>query len=175
MEPNDTALEALARCIEYPSAGFLTQVEQAVSLMKRRDREAGKLLERFWEFLASVSLESAEEMHTQTFDLEPACCLYVGYHLFGDSHRRGIFMARLAEWYQSADFSAVGELPDHLTVLLRFLARVGEGTEKSELIEYCLMPVLERIGKGLRGKKSPYEDPIRVIHALVSRLKGGPR
>jgi nitrate reductase molybdenum cofactor assembly chaperone NarJ/NarW len=173
MERKDSTLEALASCIEYPSGDLLPHVERTVSVLKRQDREAGRLLDRFRTFLASVSLESAEEMHAQIFDLEPGCCLYVGYHLFGDSHRRGIFMAHLAEWYESTAFSVLGELPDHLAVLLRFLARVGEGAEKSELVEYCLLPALATISRGLNGKKSPYEDLVAAIRMLVNRERGG--
>jgi nitrate reductase delta subunit len=172
MEHKDSALEVLASCIEYPSAHLPSEVERAVSLVERHDREAGRLLGRFRSYLASVSTESVEEMHTQTFDMEPGCCLYVGYHLFGDTHRRGIFMASLAEWHRSCGFSAAGELPDHLGVLLRFLACACEGIERTELVEYCLMPALDAICRGLSAKKSPYEDLFVAIHMLVSRERG---
>jgi len=38
-----------------------------------------------------------EELYTRTFDLQAVCSPYVGYQLFGDSYKRGIFMARLNE------------------------------------------------------------------------------
>lgn len=175
MESKANALDALASCIEYPTTELPSKIEKTVSVVKRRDRQAGWLLERFLTFLASTPVESAEEMHTQSFDLEPACCLYVGYHLFGDTHRRGVFMAHLAQWYQSYGFSAGEELPDHLAVLLRFLARAGEGVERSELIEYCLAPALEAIARGLNEKKSPYGDLIAAISLLVNRERGETR
>ncbi len=166
-------LAALAFCIEYPSADLLDRVDEALALVRKRDRGAAKQLGRFRDFVASASLQSMEELYTRTFDLEPRCCLYTGYHLFGDTHRRGVFMAQLVGWYRASDFPvATGELPDHLAVLLRFFPSAPESEEKIELAEYCLRPALDKIAAGLNRTGSPYEGLLGAIRILVNGSRG---
>lgn len=63
--------------------------------------------------------------------MQPVCYPYVGFQLFGESYKRGAFMARLNEGYRSYGYQVGRELPDHISVILRFLAlgdevRLGE-------------------------------------------------
>ncbi len=169
MEGKDSALEALASCFEYPSVDLVSKLERAAEIVERQNSEAARLIGRFRGFIASIPLGFVEALHAQIFDMEPACCLYVGYHVFGDTHRRGMFLAGLREWYGRYGFSVDGELPDYLPVLLRFLSRAEEGPDKSELIQYCMIPAIESIARGVSDKKSPYGDLITAIRLLVSR------
>jgi nitrate reductase delta subunit len=113
-----------------------------------------------------------EELYTSTFDLNAICYPYVGYHLFGDGNHRGMFLAGLKEHYQVSHFSAGNELPDHLGVMLRFLANDGDEGEREELIFLCIIPALKKMLEGFEDKSNPYQG---VLQALLLMLQSSTR
>ena len=111
-----------ADLLDYPSPATLQQAEQCLEQLRVIHPEAASSLEAFCGGLAKHSLEQIEELYTITFDMQPVCYPYIGYQLFGESYKRGAFMAHLSEAYHLAGYSAGQELPDHLSVILHFLA-----------------------------------------------------
>jgi len=158
-----------AEMLEYPAYSLYECFDECISLLMDRDNEAAKLLRKFESILARVPLTEMQEIYTRTFDLQPACYPYVGYHLFGEDYRRGLFMAGLKKHYLSHDFSVEKELPDHLAVILRFLAETSRDKEKAELIHECVIPSLEKmLAGGLKEGDNPYGG---VLQALLLTLQ----
>jgi len=120
-------LRLFADILEYPTPDLAGQAKACADLLLAVNSEAAALLDRFRAFVEGASLSYLEELYTSTFDLQVVCYPYVGYHLFGESYKRGAFLARLNEGYRARGFSAGNELPDHLPVVLRFLALGEEG------------------------------------------------
>jgi nitrate reductase molybdenum cofactor assembly chaperone NarJ/NarW len=113
-------LDAVALGFEYPAPGSLDGLGAvAAGLPPGRVRSG---LIRFVEEVGRLDPGSWEELHTRTLDLSPAFVPYVGHVVWGESYRRGVFMADLqrAEW--EAEVDQAGELPDHLLPVLRYLA-----------------------------------------------------
>ena len=113
-------------------------------------------------------LEKMQELYTITFDMQPVCYPYLGYQLFGESYKRGAFMAQLNEAYHAFGYSAVQELPDHLAIVLRFIGL--DATNRQD--EFCqalindgVMPALEKMLK-VFGEQS--ENP---YFGLLSALQ----
>lgn len=164
-------LSAFAKLLEYPWP------ERDVSADARSCRallteEAPEVVEEFDRFVAFVERETPariEERYTGTFDLNPVVSPYVGYHLFGESYQRGTFMARLKETYAERDFAVnENELPDHLGILLRFLAVTEDGPLTTDLVEECLLPALERMENVFEeSSENPYASVIRVLRRVV--------
>jgi nitrate reductase delta subunit len=151
-----TQLIALARLLEYPGVDFATRVSAAPSLAS---------LACFSTAMLTLSPDDREELYTATFDVTPACVAYVSIHLFGEENfKRGEFMARLHERYSQAGFSTSGELPDHLSVLLRFVAATHE-SERQELTEFCLLGPLGKMIAALTR-----ENPYRALLATVREV-----
>jgi len=152
--------------------------------------QAAALLYEFHSFVEQASPARLEELYTGTFDLQAVCYPYVGYHLFGDSYKRGMFMAQLNAGYRERGFSAGKELPDHVAVILRFLATVhaaersGATVPAAErsgasvpedgfsqaLLQEGLIPALDTMVKAFGGQSdNPYAG---VIRALLLVLRG---
>jgi nitrate reductase delta subunit len=111
-----------------------------------------------------------QELYSTTFDLDPACAPYVGHHLCGDSPRRGTFMARLADVYRQDGFAgagAQGELPDHVAVVLRYLAAVPTGAERQALLEDGLVPALDRMLSAPLDDDNPYRSLLAALRVEV--------
>lgn len=157
-----------ADILEYPTLILLDRVKKAVTLLSQVDQEAVTKMDRFRSFVEQTPLGRLEEIYTGTFDLQIVCYPYAGYHLFGESYKRGEFLARLKERYSANGFSAGKELPDHVSVILRFLDNLQDEGEGMVLISECLIPTLKKMVGDLERSGNPYGD---VVQALLLTLQ----
>jgi nitrate reductase delta subunit len=147
-------LARLADMLDYPGDGFHSMCDTLSADLA--GSAGGAAADEFRAAVAGLPLERLQEIYAATFDLNPACCLYAGYHLFGDSYKRGALMAKLNAEYCSRGYDPGNELPDHLTVLLRFLADLDDAGLRSELLEELVLPALDRIVKSFAGTSNIY-------------------
>jgi nitrate reductase delta subunit len=132
-------------------------------------------MESFYRAMEPRSLEQMQELYTTTFDMQPVCYPYLGYQLFGESYKRGAFMAQLNEAYHASGYSAGQELPDHISVVLRFIGLDPvnrQGGFCQALLSEGLMPAL---GRMLQTFGAQSENPyFRLLTALQSFLLQAP-
>jgi len=152
--------------LDYPTPLLPGQVKECISLLAPSGNEGVTLLKRFDSFLGQTPMSRVEEIYRSTFDLQAICCPYVGYYLFGEDHRRGLFMAGLQEHYQAYNFSAGNEWPDHLVVMLRFLSAEVDG-EEAELIDECILPALKKMIKRFEGTANPYRGVLEALFFIL--------
>lgn len=156
----------LARLLEYPDAEFARGMAQCVRELRGVHAEAAGLLEGAQFQFAALTSDQIEEIYTHTFDITPSCVAYVSIHLFGEENfKRGEFMATLKDRYTQLGFDDRGELPDHLSVLLRFAAIVDED-ERRELYGFCLLSPLRKMIKSLEPS-NPYTPVLRAIETAL--------
>ncbi len=158
-----------AQLLEYPTSSLQEQTRECVSLLGPLHREAADLLKEFDSFLEQTPLARREEIYTDAFEFHAPSFPYVGYHLFRGNDRRALFMAGLTEHYRLYGFSEGPELPDRLSVMLRFLALEAEA-EQGEIIDWCVVPALEKMITELGNTSNPYRG---VLQALLLAFKDG--
>jgi nitrate reductase delta subunit len=129
---------------------------------------AAEGLREFRRFVIETPREKLEEAYTETFDLSIEHCPYVGYHLFGDGYRRSAFLQELRARYRAHGFEAGIELPDHLCVMLRFLAAAA-GEERDDILHEAIQPVVEKMTATAGSAASGYNA---ALSALAAVLKG---
>ncbi len=112
------------------------------------------------------SLTRMEEIYTDVFELDATCHPYIGYHLFGESYKRSAFLLGLKDRYRPYHVQCGSELPDHLAVMLRFLAVNENPEEKETMIGEAIYPGLLRM---LKNKEEEPPDP----SAPKAPAKGG--
>lgn len=163
----------LAQMLEYPQPGLVEAARECQALVSPMCPEAATLLHRFCACVEEAPPGHMEEVYTATFDLDAVCQPYVGYHLFGETYKRSLFLLGLKQRYQAHGFVAEIELPDHVGVMLHFLEVCDDAAMAEELVEEALLPALERmIGKGQKeqvGTKGdePHARPTeRMVYAL---------
>lgn len=153
MRPKDLYMIAAA-ALEYPSAeirGKLAEAAEAVD--DERLRQALLLL---------ASDDSAEAKYVELFDFSADRALYLTYHFYGDTRRRGPALAELKDAMEEAGIDLGDELPDYLPKVLELAAKrpdVG-------------MPILERYRAALEKIRrmcanTPYYE---VLGAVLSTL-----
>jgi len=153
--------QCFARMLEYPAGGTLQAAIQAQGLLIDEDPQAAAQLKEFHDYAVSLPPGRLEEVYTGTFDLDAACHPYVGYHLFGETYKRSIFLVELKQRYSAEGFTFPdNELPDHLAVILHFLAAARDATMAEEIARDALLPVLDRMtgrakSEGFDEEESP--------------------
>ena len=155
-----------ADLLDYPSPALARQAQQAAVAVGTT--QAGAMLQRFCGLTEQASPAQMEELYTSTFDVQAACYPYVGHHLFGDSYKRGMFMAQLNAGYREKGFSAGSELPDHVAVVLRFLATAQDDEFSRALLHDGLIPALDKMaGTFADQSDNPYAGVIRALALVV--------
>ena len=98
-------LLALAGLLEYPGEDWPQRLEASPALSNE------EMLSEFARKTATLPLATLQELYTQTFDLNPVATLEIGYHLFGENYKRGLFLAQLRETEAQYALHAVRETP----------------------------------------------------------------
>ncbi len=159
--------DLFAALLEYPASEMTEQAGRLLKQLTPLFPESAEALEKFVRRLDQLSLEKMRELYTTTFDMQPVCYPYLGYQLFGESYKRGAFMAQLNETYRAIGYSAVQELPDHLAIVLRFIGLDAANRQDEfcqTLINDGVIPALEKMMK-VFGEES--ENPyIGLLSAL---------
>ncbi|HVP67976.1 MAG TPA: nitrate reductase molybdenum cofactor assembly chaperone [Anaeromyxobacteraceae bacterium] len=158
------ALRAFADLLSYPAADPVPVARRCQRLVGER---AARHLDAFVTWAERAKPYDVEEAYSATFDLQPTCAPYVGHHLCGDSPRRGEFLVRLAGIYRDGGFvdpTGENELPDHLSVVLRYLAATPTGEARDALLEDGLLPSLDKMLAAL-------EDPTNAYRSVLEALR----
>jgi nitrate reductase delta subunit len=160
--------------LEYPTLAIAQQVGTGMEWLAVAYPQAAARLYQFQQSVKEYPVERLEEIYTRTFDLQPVTYPYVGFHLFGESYKRGAFMAKLNEVYSSHGFSTGKELPDHVAVILRFLASEGEsrtGEFGQTLLAEGLAPTLAIMAEALNSQvDNPYAFLISALSLVVEEI-----
>lgn len=159
--------EFLGDLLDYPQPMLLRNLQNAIESMADEHPEAAGLLSEFHSSILELSPGKLEEIYTNTFDFRAEASLYVGHHLFGEHFKRSLLMARLKSWYEAKGFSDGAEMPDHISVVLRFIARNQDDPDTQEFITECLIPAVTRIIAGLEHSAGPYKAALQALLLML--------
>jgi nitrate reductase molybdenum cofactor assembly chaperone NarJ/NarW len=163
-----TVLARFADALDYPGAHMKDRLAACVTSVAPESAEAAGLVAKFQAFADRTAPGRLEELYAAAFDLQEGCAPYLGAHLFRSDSRRAAFMAHLAESYRAHGFSAGTELPDHVGVVLRFLATDGGDEEATELLALAVVPAIATITEELARQEHPWEPVFRAL-LIVTR------
>ena len=145
------ALALFAEVLEYPAPDIAETVSRCEALVAEQQPEAAALLADFRTFTGLVPLGRLQEIYTSAFDLDTlsdldaTCYPYIGHHVFGESYKRSAFMTELNSRMRAFGYVVERELPDHLVVLLRFLAVCPDEELAGEIVHDAMVPALVRM------------------------------
>jgi nitrate reductase delta subunit len=164
------ALRAFAELLEYPTDQAGARAREAAGLLGVESSEAAALLVRFAETVDRTPLVGLEELYTRTFDFDDRTQPYLGGHLFGETYKRSILLVGLSECYGRHGFERGGEMADHVSVVLRFLAHAWGSDDAEEVAREGLLPALRKIVEGLGTPDENAADQRgRDVYGLVLR------
>ncbi len=169
MKENIYSLFASALC--YPAAFTLKNAQELEAELSLVDSKYADLIRPYTHFLNNETLESLEEVYTNTFDIQAVCPLEIGYTLFGEDYKRGEFLVRMSELHKEYQTPLVStELGDYLPNVLLLLERMPEDPFKKDFIEKILMPAMEKMLKNFDEKKdsNPFSLPLRAMNEMFA-------
>lgn len=161
----------LADILDYPERSIAKSLGDCIGELTPAIPDALAQLMDFQNAIADKSLGQLQEAYTNAFDLRPDCTPNLGYHLFGDDGRRGLFLAELKGRMESCGMRPGVELPDHIALLLRYLDVAEE--ERLPVIEDCLLPAVARMVEVLKPSGNPYEHALSALLSLIRHQHEG--
>lgn len=163
--------DRLAALFRYPSAGYAGDVDACREALAPEDPAAAEQITGFSAALRGRSVGALEELFTETFDMNPACSLEIGWHLFGEEYERGTFLVRMRAALREHDLAESTELPDHLTHVLGVLGRMEEAAGR-DFASACVQPAVEKICAALAGHDNPYEQLLGALRTFLAARYG---
>lgn len=122
-------------------------------------------LEAFALVARTTDLKELQEAYAASFDLNPDCTLEISYQLFGDSYKRGQFLAMMRFHLREHGIYPGSNLPDHLPALLDLTMKL-ETQDAVDLVDDCILPALEKILPAMR--ESPYLHVLQALFLLFT-------
>jgi nitrate reductase delta subunit len=165
------AFDAHAELLEYPREGHAASVRRLTDRVVADLPEARADLELIARFAESATLGEAEELYVRTFDANAERALEVGWQVFGEQYERGAFLVDLRGRMRDLGVAETTELPDHLTQVLRLVARMTPDDART-LADRAVLRSLERV-RGHLGEDDPYRGVIDAVGKALARLTAG--
>ncbi len=165
----DRTLKALSLLLSYPSAELQAatdEIDGVISADARIARSTRDALHRLTRMLGSGDLYDVQETYVTLFDRSRSLSLNLFEHVHGESRDRGGAMVSLLETYRAAGFDPVtSELPDHLPVLLEFLATRPQAEVKDILEDAG--HILQALETRLNRRESGYAPVFAALLQLA--------
>jgi nitrate reductase molybdenum cofactor assembly chaperone NarJ/NarW len=163
IEENRLIIKIASHLLQYPDESLRHSLESMTEVIN--DLSPGRAREILADFLQNFrrrKLLSWQEEYSRNFDLNPATCLNLTYHKYGDGKGRGPALAQLHQVYHQAGYeNATGELPDYLPLVLEFLT-ICPGEASAWLLQEYRSQV-STLANRLQEAGTPYAHLLSVI------------
>ena len=166
----DRTVKALSLVLSYPTWALqdaMPEIGAVLAADSRLTAATRRALRPLVENLANRDIYDLEEDFVLLFDRSRSLSLNLFEHVHGESRDRGGAMVSLVETYRAGGFEpATSELPDHLPVLLEFLA-TRPAAEIQETLANAAH-IFEALHTRLERRESPYS----AVFAVLLQLSG---
>ncbi len=167
----EKVLNAFIRLLSYPDEQTTQSAELLYVVLQSEIDEAAADAARFGSFLEQHEPWEVEEAFTRTFDVNPACALEVGWHLFGEEYARGMFLVRMRQELRKFNLPESAELPDHITHVLAVVAAMPDD-EAAWFVRACVQPAIEKMREALAKTDSPYRFAVASLASVIKQKWG---
>lgn len=166
----DRMLKALSLILSYPTRELqqaMPEIAAVLAADTRLTAVARRALRPLTDQLAERDIYDLEEQYVLLFDRSRTLSLNLFEHVHGESRDRGGAMVSLVETYRAGGFDPVtSELPDHLPVLLEFLATRPFDEAQETLADAA------HIFAALEARLARRDSPYGAVFAALSQLAG---
>ena len=166
----DRTLKALSLILSYPTAELQSAMPEIGGVLAAESRltaAARRDLRPLVEALVGRDLYDLQEDYVMLFDRSRTLSLNLFEHVHGESRDRGEAMVSLVETYRDGGFDPIStDLPDHLPVLLEFLATRPAPEARETLADGA--HIFATLAKRLEKRDSPYA----AIFAALRQMSG---
>lgn len=150
-----SALTPLAALFEYPDEQYAARARACASALPH------PALAAFAAHVEALEVTALQERFIETFDLNAAATLEIGWHIFGEQYERGELLVTLRQRLREARIEERRELPDHLLHVLPLLDAMDEADRAAFVARY-LSPALEKIAAAIPDTNL-FADLVRAL------------
>jgi nitrate reductase delta subunit len=166
----DRTLKSLSLILSYPTRELqkaMPEISGVLASDTRLTAVARRDLRPLIDAIRGRDIYDLEEQYVHLFDRSRTLSLNLFEHVHGESRDRGGAMVSLLETYREGGFEpATSELPDHLPVLLEFLATQPFGAARDTLADAA--HILAALQERLQRRDSDYA----AVFAALLQLAG---
>ncbi|MCL4500367.1 MAG: nitrate reductase molybdenum cofactor assembly chaperone [Deltaproteobacteria bacterium] len=162
-EESRLIIKIAAHLFQYPNEALLSSLRLLAPVIAKLSPGASRdALADFCQIFSSQKLIHWQEEYSRRFDLNPATCLHLTYHKYGDCKDRGTALAQLQQLYRRAGYEkTTSELPDFLPLILEFLSICP--SEDGAWLQAEYWPQIEGLAKRLQEAGSVYAGLLAVV------------
>ena len=166
----DRSLKALSLILSYPTPELqaaMPEIGDVFASDARLAPDARRALRPLLDDLAAGDIYALQETYVGLFDRSRTLSLNLSEHVHGESRDRGGAMVDLLETYREGGFEpATAELPDHLPLLLEFLALRPMAEARRMLADAA--HILEALCARLVRRDSPYGAALSALLQIAA-------
>jgi nitrate reductase assembly molybdenum cofactor insertion protein NarJ len=158
---------SLAEMFRYPSEDLKKYASEWKRIVNLYEPALIVKLNPFLSFINDQPEKNLQEYYTGTFDVQPVCYLDIGYILFGEDFKRGIFLLNIKDEQEKVKNNCGTELPDHLTNILTLLPKIKDTEFAEELIYSMLIPALHEMISLFREVYNVYKGLLEILVSIM--------
>ncbi len=157
-----THYSKLADVFRYPSADYLEQVRRCQAELETAYPEASEELGKFVAYATDVTHQQRQELFVKTFEVQALCYLDLGFVIFGEDYKRGMFLVHMKREHERVGNDYGTELPDHLANVLVLIEKTTDEEFRNDLVAGIAIPAIRKMLEGFDNSR---------IKERVARLK----
>lgn len=145
MKTDKSYYAELAQLFKYPEEDFVLHVQKVQKFFDEQYPEAGKELNNFSDYISKCALDDRQELFTKTFDVQPICYLDLGYVMFGEDYKRGVFLLSMQGEQQHINNNCGTDLPDNICNVLVLMSKSEDVAFIQDLVWRIFIPCLKKM------------------------------
>ncbi len=140
-------LSTLSVLFEFPQNNWKERALQAIDEMNETFPQTKNTIAPFKRWIKQANPAEIEENFTKTFHIQAVCYLDLGYVIFGEDYKRGVFLANMKAEQEAYGIDLQNELADNIGNVLKLLAVHHDSEFVHQLGSFILLPALKRMLK----------------------------
>lgn len=161
-----THYAVLAEMFRYPKKGLDIYSEKWKNIITKYDAELVSKLNPFISHIREKEISFQQEYYIRTFDVQAVCYLDIGYILYGEDYKRGVFLVNIKKEQDKAGNDCGYELADHLPNILTLLPKLQDAKLAEEMVYSLLVPSLYEMIAKFRSNNL-YKDLLEILVAIM--------
>jgi nitrate reductase assembly molybdenum cofactor insertion protein NarJ len=157
----------LAELFRYPADDLKTFFGKWKDIIQVYDPDLILKLDPFSVHINEKPLSFQQEYYISTFDVQAMCFLDVGYVLFGEDYKRGIFLVNIKKEQLKVSNDCGTELPDHLPNILTLLPKMQDADLAEELIYSLLIPAIHEMILKFSNANNLYKGLLEILVTIM--------
>ena len=162
-----THYKLLAELFRYPTVDLKAYSEKWRDVISLYDAPLSDKLGLFITHISERPLAFQQEYYISTFDVQAMCFLDIGYVLYGEDYKRGVFLVNIKKEQIKAENDCGSELPDHLPNILTLLPKIADADLAEELIYSLLIPAVHELILKFRDTSNLYKGLLEILVSIM--------